>query len=204
MSVADLQPIIERRGDRPVFIIGGGPSLENVGLTGLQNRFVIGCNDAYVFGEGIVDVCHFGDHKWFTRHRPTLYGYGGFLTTSVHALMEEEDLIHVARENHGWHKDKLGWNGNTGCEAINLALLLGAQRIYLLGFDMKLGPEGESNWHVNVLDNPTEEVHYARYKDSFQTCVLDWKAKWPEVEIVNLNPDSALECFPKVPWGAVF
>jgi hypothetical protein len=76
---------------------------------------------------------------------------------------------------------------------------MGAGRIFLIGFDMGFGPEGESNWHPNPLDD-VKTFHYQRYMDEIQRTLSDITIKWPEVEIVNLNPDSKMECFPKKSW----
>jgi hypothetical protein len=42
------------------FIIGGGPSIKDLDVTKIQNRRVIGTNNAYQMGDW-VDICWFGD-----------------------------------------------------------------------------------------------------------------------------------------------
>lgn len=187
-----------------VFILGGGPSLKAFDVSRLAGKCVVGCNDAYQFGPRIVSILCFGDTKWFRCHQLSLRRWPNPIVTNQPMLAEEEGLIVFRREDYGFHVDALGWNGNTGAMAINLALILGAARIFLLGFDMKLGEDGQSNWHPNPLSTPTNEVHYARYKENFARCLGDWIARWSQVQIINLNPESALSCFPRRKWDDVF
>lgn len=184
-----------------VFILGGGPSLRTFPVSLLQKKKVIGCNDAYLYGS-LVTLLHFGDVKWYNRHKEQLRSFTNPIIHSNTELINDQYIYYVPRMPDGWSKSGLGWNGNTGCSAINLALLMGAKNIYLLGFDMKLGGNGESNWHPNDLD-AISDAHYQRYILGFRQCVLDLKKHWPEATITNLNPDSALDDFPKRDWAEV-
>lgn len=75
--------------------------------------------------------------------------------------------------------------GNSGFQAINLAYMLGAKTIILLGFDM---------FGVHYFgDHPDKLVKQSPYKDfikSFETITKD-------VEIINCSRQTALNCFPK-------
>ena len=46
------------------------------------------------------------------------------------------------------------WNKNSGGSAINLAYHLGGSEstVYLFGFDMSKGPNGEGNWHKGYAE----------------------------------------------------
>ncbi len=79
----------------------------------------------------------------------------------------------------------IGDAGNGGFQALNLAIIWGAKRLLLVGYDMTLA-NGE-HWHgrhPDGLNNPREHT------------VRRWlSARWstpPGVEIVNCNPASAL------------
>ena len=80
----------------------------------------------------------------------------------------------MERRSRGLHFNALGWNYNTGAVAINLALLLGAAKINLLGFDMQLGKAGNSNWHENILDKPDKKV-YSKFITGFNKVANDLK-----------------------------
>ena len=197
---------------RTVYVIGGGPSLENLDWTPLITRKtrgecrVIGVNDAYTLGSWI-DAIFFGDEQWYHIHvKRGLLQWPGLIVTCIRDENKREifpGVLVMYRIPNGivTDKGKLGWNGSSGAAAINLAVVLGARRIVLLGFDMKLtetddGPK--ANWHVNHKDpvpNPTVYPHFMK-RILWMSQALDHHH--PKVEVLNANPDSALECFPKI------
>ena len=184
------------------YIVGGGPSLEGFDWDLLKDKRVIGCNDAYLLGEDIVDVCCFGDWQWWNEyHKEGFKKYGGLKVTCCVELVgnEEDKNIHVMRrEPRGvWNiPGKVGWNGHTGAMAINLAAIFGASKIVLLGFDMKL-KEGKSNWHENSKDLPNADV-FKQFIGTSGIVGTGMKKVFPNVEVLNANPDSAWNLFPKV------
>jgi len=186
---------------KDVYVIGGGPSLKDFPLSFLKSVKTIGCNDAYLLGEEVVDVLVFGDKKWWAHHneKSEFLSFKNPVFTNTPNMKDEQRVIWAPREESGYFKEALGWNGNTGSVAINLALILGASKIYLIGFDMSLSDKGESNWHTNLLDTPSK-VHYKRYKDALQRADGYRKKDWAEVEVINLNPQSNWDLYPKIDW----
>lgn len=194
-----------------IFVLGGGPSVADVDLSSLVNKRVIGVNNAYLFGPRICDVLFFGDSKWWDAHRQKLASsYPNMVLTSAPDCENQpkEPYHFVPRTPIGFHIDSLGWNGNSGASAINLALLMGMGtpapdfRIYLIGFDMKLNASGKNNWHVNTLNEPQQFV-CDRHAEAITAAAPMVKRYWPDARIVNLNMDSALDCFQKQPWQEV-
>ena len=92
---------------------------------------------------------------------------------------------------------KIAWNYSTGAFAINLAILFGAHRIVLLGYDMKLDENGENNWHPNKLDNSNPCV-FKKFVNGFEMLKKEMKLQCPHVQVLNAGPDSLLETFPKI------
>src|SRR5690606_35193402 len=104
-------------------------------------------------------------------------------------------------------------HGNTGSLAINLALILGAKRVFLLGFDMKLAPrdeatnrhgrehglrhEGRANWH-DVRYEAAQRDAYPRFMSQMVHIARSLPEVFPGCEIVNVTDDSNLNLFPKV------
>jgi hypothetical protein len=90
----------------------------------------------------------------------------------------------------------IGWGGNSGFHALNLAVQFGAARIVLVGYDMTLA--GGLHWHGRHpprLNNPTGKA-LVRWAD-----ILDAQAPLLAalgVEVVNASPVSALSAYPKV------
>jgi hypothetical protein len=179
------------------FVIGGGKSLEFFNWDLLKRELTIGCNAAYALGADVCKVCVFGDNKFFRVNQKELAKYKGVVFTNLPSLLKSDLpwLWTMPRQMRGLHVDALGWNQNTGYTAINLALLLGAKRVFLLGFDMRL-TKGKANWHDKGLDKPNEGA-YKKFMSHDQVVLADWKSKFGDVEIVNVTDDSKLGIFPK-------
>jgi len=183
-----------------VFVIGGGDSLRASGFdwNRLSSKLTIGCNDAYQLGPVVCNICVFGDLKWWHHHRDALEKFPNPVFTnqpSLHANAPDW-LLSMSRLGHGISRTQLGWNHSTGSVGINLALALGAQRVCLIGFDMKLGKTGRANWHDHNVHNPNIES-YNRFAKGFKLMARNLPTVFPGREIINLGPDSDLECFPK-------
>ncbi len=92
---------------------------------------------------------------------------------------------------------EIGWGGNGGFQALNLALQWGARRVVLIGFDMNL--RKGAHWHGRHppgLNNPS------------QSGVDKWRARLDEqrpfldmigVEVVIGSPNSSLTQYRKLP-----
>jgi len=185
--------------NQDVFILGGGNSLERFDWNILKNENTIGCNDAFKHGKEICKICIFGDVKWFRTFERELALYKGSVFTNSSQLQKTNLpwLWTMTRKAYGLHKDALGWNGSTGTCAINLAVLLGAKRIFLLGFDMHLSKDKRANWHPNRLDKPNKDI-YSKFLRGFRKLAVDLKEKFPDTQVVNVTDDSSLDLFPKV------
>jgi hypothetical protein len=184
--------------DSDIFIIGGGKSLDSFDWSLLRSELTIGCNDAYQLGIEVCKILVFCDNIWYSKHKTRLSDYQGRVFTDCPQLKNEEILgiVQVKRVDSGLHRDTLGYNGNSGAVALNLALILGAKRIFLLGFDMKL-TDGDANWHVNEVNMPTAYV-YPKFKRGFDVIAKKLPTVFPGAEIYNLTDDSALDVFPKI------
>jgi hypothetical protein len=82
---------------------------------------------------------------------------------------------------------------NSGFQAINLAVLAGAKRIALLGYDMK-ATGGKAHWFG---DHPIQTAPsvFSAMINNFPSLVKPLGTLG--VEVLNCTPGSALECFPK-------
>ena len=170
----------------------------------LKYKNTIGCNDAYRLGADRISVLHFGDARWYSVHQDDLKRYNGIVTTSLELLRQDPRILYLPRRKDGLAEaddGELAWNGNTGISAVNLALLFGAMRIYLLGFDLKLGGDGEGNWYINRIHKPNAGV-YDRFREGWEVVAEELPVKYPGVEIINLNPDSELDLFRRMTWEA--
>ena len=88
--------------------------------------------------------------------------------------------------------------GNGGYQALNLAVLMGATKVILLGYDMHATAESKHFHpdHPLGLNNPYPGL-FEKWIQNFRTTLDDLKKA--SVTVVNCTPDSALDCFPRVP-----
>ncbi len=184
---------------RDVFIIGGGTSLKHFDWNLLIKECTIGCNDAFKHGVDICKICYGGDTKWFNFFEEELSKYQGTVFTDTPSLYKTrlKWLWVLQRETTGFSEKALGWFSSTGSGAVSLAILLGAKRIFLLGFDMHLSKEGLANWHSNMIDIPDKDI-FKKFLKGFKRLKIDLIKKHPEVEIINITDDSDLNEFPKI------
>lgn len=204
----------EMWADQTVYIIGGGPSVLRTALHRIHDRPVIGTNNAFTLGPW-VDVTFFGDRKWWDDHGMDLLRHPGMIITCLPnapftSLSRVKQLKMERRRLGIWTKtrDTICWNQNSGAAAINLAILLGAARVVLLGFDFKTDKErglreGHS-WHEFHTSIPQQDIYTNKFLKSMK-CIkkdlvqLNESGTWPrQVEVLNATPDSALKEFPMV------
>lgn len=188
-----------------VYIIGGGPSLKGFDWKRLVSVNTIGCNQAYELGAEVCDFCFFGDIKFFEYNKLlpkfTAYSEDAFFVTSFAGLYSTPVpwLLTLKRLVRGLSTDPqtLGWNSNSGAAAINLALLMGASRVFLLGFD-NTDQNGDNNWHDKSVFDFHPSVH-AKHREGLELVAEQAAEKFPEADIYNLNEESGLACFEKRP-----
>jgi len=184
-----------------VFVIGGGLSLDGFDWTPIHDFKIIGCNDAYLLGDW-VDICYSGDNDWLRVHskRAKYKNFKGLkISCSPNPLPRSAAGTKWLRR---WQKgivrkpERIAWNTNTGASAITLAVKMGATKIVLLGFDMKLGKkngEYRNNWHPNEFDVPNPDTFPMHYKgfESVKKALTDY----PKIQVLNAGPDSELDLF---------
>jgi len=203
--------------DKDCFIIGGGPSLEGFDWSLLRGKRTIGINRAFEkFDPTIIFSMDTRYLNWILRNHYGLEvnvkfkqskAYKVWLCTYTCKLPGNIFIIPVyINYSRGFKafplsmKEGIGHGNNSGYGAINLAACLGVKRIYLLGFDMKCDGK-KTHWHdghkrlmkPSVLEN---------YKTYFRIAANEIKRK-TKIEVINLNPDSALDCFPKKDYREV-
>lgn len=184
--------------EQDAYIIGGGTSLKTFDFALLKDKNTIGCNSAFILGVDICKVVCFGDYKWWLHYKKELESYTGMVVSNSPRAVRipNTGILGMKRFTRGLGTDSLGWNGNTGAAAVNLALIFGAKRIFLLGFDMKLDKKGEANWYNKRYEKEKAEV-YKRFLKGFDYVARDLPVKFPGREVINLTEDSNLKVFPK-------
>lgn len=96
---------------------------------------------------------------------------------------------------------EIGWAGNGGFHALNLAIQFGASRVFLVGFDMSL--DHGYHWHgrhQDGLSNP-KQAGVDRWREIFdaQKPILDRLG----IDVLIASPNSRLTAFRRVDFSEV-
>lgn len=184
------------------FLLAGGPSLADIDLTLLRGRPTLTINSSALAAlqAGIDDgVLFFMDNGWWHNHRAICSAWRGpIMTLSRAAKREAPQLVRrLDMASPAPHFPPIGapvirWGRSSGHIAISLTVALGAARIVLLGYDMRV-VDGQSHHHADY-DRPAHPGVYAEFLKHFE----GWRdaAAMNGVEIVNATPGSTLTEFP--------
>lgn len=96
------------------------------------------------------------------------------------------------------HVDYIHHGGNSGFQALHLAINFGASRVVLLGYDFMLGPQGERHWfgdHPPTLGNGGA-TKFARWCEDMGK--LAQGATQRGIKILNASRRTSLKCFRRV------
>jgi len=205
--IQDVFPKDIWKGKR-CFIIGGGPSLKGFDFNQFKGELVITvnrgleacpfsamnvCTDARVWGwyESSKDLGPEATEK-FRSYK----GYKVWLNVQAFPFPEDIYTINpLAPTDFTFQEYYRGIPiyGNSGVNAIMMAACLGANPIYLLGFDL-YGVDGHlANYHSGYPENmgQSEEL-YKVFQDDFHAASLQLNN---HTKVINLNPKSNLKYF---------
>lgn len=200
---------------RPAFIIGGGPSLRGFDFSKLKGEIVVTVNRAFeTYPDSVLNVAQ--DARlwgWYEENKlpyikslsqdktpkDRFHDYKGFKCwMNVQVFPFPEDIFQidaVPMDDYSSFDlaEGVPCHSNSGLNAIMIAACLGANPIYLLGFDCK-GENGRtSNFHSGYPESDSDQT----YRDSFLPDFKDasYRLAKKGVRVINLNPESALQCF---------
>lgn len=178
-------------------VLASGPSLREFIRTGTIPEGVrtVAVNSS-IFAAPAADVVFGVDFMWWkVNHRHVTRESRAQQWTTDRSAAERFGLNFVrAVHESGLHPTRVATNGNSGAAAISFAALAGAKRILLLGFDMRLGDNGERHWHPDHPAPCTQAQPFADWLYKFDAIAAE--AGRQGIEIVNCTPDSALTTFP--------
>lgn len=194
---------IDRRWPGATVIVAApGPSLTPEVAAECRGQRVVAVQDAYRLMPW-ADVLYGCDRRWWELHggAPDFQGerWASHGTTSNNnvEIAAKYDIRLVAGESgNTFSRDPavIHYGSNSGFQAVNLALLFGAFRIVLVGFDMRI-VDGKRHFFGDHPKPLTNTPHYGPFVSAFERAARKMP---PHVEILNATPDSALTCFPKV------
>lgn len=187
--------------------IASGPSLTDEQTQQVYARLkaraettrVIVANDAYRAAPW-AHALYFADAKWLAWHRER-DDYKAFAgekcTIFTTGNLVGDDDVHMLRRADGvdmsLDPELIATGANSGHQALNIAVLAGAKRILLLGYDARQAADGRKHFFGDHPDRTappfTTQVRCMHYAKP----VLEREG----IDVVNVTPGSAIDCFPR-------
>jgi hypothetical protein len=207
-SAAEVTPSWE---GQTVAIICTGPSLNKNDLDLVRGCKTIAVNDAYLVAPW-ADVLYAADDRWwawqlsgvvkswpwvtFTKQQVSeaIRAFKGQTVTIEHPTVSK--FPQFVLKNDGGdglseRPDAVRTGQNSGYQALNIAILSGAKKILLLGYDMHY-PNGKSHAH-NGHEVKIAEHSYIRYAKNFSS--MQHQLRNLDVQVINCTPGSKINCF---------
>lgn len=197
-----IQELIKKFTGTNVFIVGGGFSLKSFDFGTLEGQNVIALNSAYKYVDETA-VLYWADASWgqseedkLLKH-PSKYRFSSRLNADSLILDNKTGIggCHWLKKtgDYGYDTNVNHVRGNnSGANAINFAVNLGAYRVILLGFDM--GYTGSKyHFHEHHAVSTAATTYPELFIPSIESMAKEMKHL--PVKIINCNTCSKLKCF---------
>lgn len=188
-----------------VFIVGGGTSVAYQRVERLKGRKVIAINSSYE-AVPFAQYLFFGDNRWHEDHRsrPAFGQFrangGKVVTVSAPAgggYLLKLNRVTPDRPDRGLTTTRTALSSQRTSfhGAINLAVMLGAKVIVLLGLDGTRGKSGLSHHHKpHKWATRPGDVTWIKQREQLQHIVAPLKARG--IQVYNTSPISTVDYWP--------
>lgn len=195
--------------DRVVAIVASGPSTKKEDLEQLRGRAAVLAVKANVELVPWADAVYGCDAAWW-RHKKGLVDFKGLKVAwapqavsrypdikKIDIETSQDRIYPVQCRKYRMVFDPLGTignGGNSGYQALNLAVQFGAKRILLIGFDMhdRSGAHWYGRNYWEKCGNPDTDC-FDRWIRALDVAAVDLENLG--VQVINTSPLSALTCF---------
>lgn len=200
------EPVASRWNDgRLVIVAAPGPSLTQAVADRCRGHTVFSCKDSYRLMPW-AEVMYGCDEKFWARtngcrdfkgERWSSHG-GSHSDDKTRAAAQWGLRLVTGKRGVGFSLDPkfIHYGNNSGFQAINLAILFGATRIVLVGFDMRC-VDGNRYFHGRHPSPPNgqQDSGFSSFHEYFNHAA---RLLPKHISIVNATPDSALKSFLRV------
>lgn len=187
----------------PIYVISTGTSLRGFDFTRLNGKITLGINRVVEYYHP--SIMHFIDVTAHKTHARALREYNGMIIAGPEAAPTDNDNVFVVNRKidtfeligdmtetskvvaRSFNDGLFGRGG--GCTALHIAILLGGNPIYLLGYDYY----EDNGCHFDEFDEARNEKDL--YGFSAEGVEHLARQEWMP-KIYNCNPKSRLRCFP--------
>jgi hypothetical protein len=191
----------EKRWSGRCVVAAPGPSLTEEVAELCRGERVIAVNDAYRLLPW-AEVKYACDAQWWEIHSCNVLSGEKWTSHSLSPKNDKRGMsagFHIieGRDGVGFSRDPavIHYASNSGFQAVNLALLFGADSIVLVGFDMR-----EVGGKTHFFGNHKTPLRDGHQFGPWIRKFADAAARLgPAPRIINATPGSALTCFPMMP-----
>lgn len=199
-----IQYLYDTLSGRQVFVVGGGPTVNQQNLSLLKDKKIICINNSYKLFENPTAL-YWADENWASNHLDNLSKHkcksrfhSKFHISKTHL---ENDVKGVAGCTILKRTAEFGIDenidhvcgNNGGAQVLNLLFNMRVREIVLLGYDMKL-ISAQSHWHGGH-GLPIRPSIYFNFIESINTMAPILKRA--NINVINTSPNSDLNCFAK-------
>lgn len=198
---APFVPVPRLWPESTIVILASGPSLSVADIATCRSiasvdhdTHILAIKDSVRLADW-AEALYACDRRWWRAH-PETKTYRG-LKYGLEAVSDRPDVQALRNTGElGLELDPSGLRTgrNSGYQAINLAVHLGARRIVLLGYDMQPDAKGKQRWFgEHSYGGPA--IPFYTFRERMPSLVEPLAALG--VRVMNCTPNSALECFPR-------
>lgn len=181
---------------RNVVVIASGPSLTKEDVDYCKNKatiFVV--NDNYRLAPW-ADLLYAADYPWWVEHEG-VPDFKGLKYTQDQRAAAAYGITHVDgrwRPGISHSREYIHYGYNSGFQAFNLAYLMGAKNIYLLGFDFMMDGD-KKHWFGDHPGNLNKDMHEALLKMRRHMDSSARQCRNSALNVVNCSRRTALKEF---------
>lgn len=184
--------------DETIVVLASGPSLTQADVDACRGRRVIAVKDAVRLAPW-ADVLYFagvGVGSWWKTYTTLIRSFAGLKFTlepkaeALAPMLRNTGMLGLETDPTGLRHGR-----NSGYQAVNLAVHVGARRIVLLGFDMRRDANNRSHFFGEHAYH-TVPSQYDMFTRCFDSMIAPLQVLG--VEVLNATRDTALTSFPRV------
>lgn len=178
-------------------IVASGESTQRAGVESTRDRVNVLAIKKNVEILPWAEVCYGCDAAWWNLNKglPDFKGVKIAHASTLFANYKDMKRVHIEDRDEILVDEplRIGSGGNSGFQAINLAVQFGATSIALVGYDMK----GEHWYGRNPLpmNNPAPS-NFKRWLRGFRNAAPGLSKMG--IEVVNCSDSSDIDCFQKI------
>jgi hypothetical protein len=173
------------------FLLGGGGSLDRFSPLDLAAKGKIVAINRSFERAPFADLLYWADSRFYRWFKPAIDAFPGEKMTGSHDGEYPADVRRVRWDRSApFSADPAAVAGQcSGAHALNLAALLGAREIWLLGYDFDAGW-----WHDGYPMDSRPHLRMQKFVPAIEAMAPHLAASG--IAVFNANPASNLRCFP--------